>query len=144
MFRTKNPNNYVLWSLYQFLVNWALAKLLFLGYIANVPGAHPISARALAMHCACVRSDALLLNHASSEDGTWTHGSVASRPIAWQRETQGRSPFLRASSRYATCMSAGLRVRGDVRMLVPAKQHNELGWDLVSQIDCIAKLRIIE
>ncbi len=39
------------------------------------------------------------LNHASGEDGTWSHGLVAARHIEQQRETQGRSPFLRARSR---------------------------------------------
>ncbi len=108
--------------------------------------------RTLAIQCACTEDSASAamsgcsprLNHASGEDGTSSHGSVASRPIERQRETQGRSPFLRARSRYATCMSAGLRVRGDARMLAQAKPHNGLGWDLVSQVDCIAKLRIIE
>jgi hypothetical protein len=28
--------------------------------------------------------------------------------------------------------------------LAKAKPHNGLGWDLVSRVDCIAKLRIIE
>ena len=100
-------------------------------------------------HLLCAASAAMrgcspLLKLASGEDGTPSHGSVTARPIEQQRETQGRSPFLRARSRYATCMSAGLRVRGDARMLDPAKPHNGLGWDLVSQDDCIAKLRIIE
>ncbi len=85
--------------------------------------ARPVPERTLARHRACVRSDARRPNPASSEDGTSSHGSVASRPIEWQRETQGpgRPPFLRlrARSRYATCimMSAGLRVRGDAQML---------------------------
>ncbi len=84
------------------------------------------------------------LNHTSSKDGASSHWSVAARPIEQQRETQGRSPFLRARSRYATCMSAGQRISCDARMLAPAKPHNVLGWDLVSRVDCIAKLRIIE
>jgi hypothetical protein len=100
------PNNNVIWLLCPISGKLGTGRIAdFLGYIANVPGAHPISARALAMHCACVRSDALRPNHASSEDGTWTHGLVASRPIEWQRETQGHSPFLRTLSRFATCMS---------------------------------------
>jgi hypothetical protein len=103
---------------------------------ARNTGAPPVPARALARHRACVRSDARRPNPASSEDGTSSHGSVAARPIEQQRETQGRPPFLRARSRYATCMSAGLRVRGDARMLAPAKPHIRRGWDLVSRIGC--------
>ena len=103
---------------------------------ARNTGAPPVPARALARHRACVRSDARRPNPASSEDGTSSHGSVAARPIEKQRETQGSPPFLRARSRYATCMSAGLRVRGDARMLAPAKPHIRRGWDLVSRIGC--------
>jgi hypothetical protein len=71
---------------------------------ARNTGARPVSARALAMHHACVRGDARRPNHTSSEDGTGTHGLVASRPIEleWQQETQGRSPFLRAQRRALT------------------------------------------
>ncbi len=39
-----------------------------------------------------------MLNHASGEDGTWSHGSVAARPPKWLRETQGHSPFPRVRS----------------------------------------------
>jgi hypothetical protein len=108
--------------------------------------------RTLAIQRACTEDSASaamrgcspLLNHASGEDGTSSHRSVVARPIERQRESSGRSPFLRARSRFATCMSAGLRVRGDARMLAPAKPHKGQGWDLVSRVDCIAKLRIIE
>ncbi len=31
--------------------------------------------------------------HASGENGTWSHGLVASRPIEWQQESLGRFPF---------------------------------------------------
>jgi hypothetical protein len=34
--------------------------------------------------------------HASGENGTWSHGLVASRPIEWKQESSGRSPFPRA------------------------------------------------
>ncbi len=34
--------------------------------------------------------------HASGDDGTWSQGLVASRPIEWQRETLGCSPFQHA------------------------------------------------
>jgi hypothetical protein len=59
-----------------------------------------------------------------------------------QRETVGSSPFLRARSRYATCMSSGLRVRDDARMLAQAKPRIGRGWDLVSQIGCIKAHRM--
>ncbi len=34
--------------------------------------------------------------HASVENGTWSHGLVASRHIEWQQESSGRFPFPRA------------------------------------------------
>jgi hypothetical protein len=54
---------------------------------AKNTGVRPVSVRTLAMHRACVTSDALQPKHASSagEDGTWTQGLVASRPMEWQR-----------------------------------------------------------
>ena len=99
-------------------------------------------ARLLCAASAAMRGCSPLLKHASGEDGTSSHGSVAARPIEQQRETQGRPPFLRARSRYATCMSAGLRVRGDARMLAPAKPHIRRGWDLVSRIGRIKTHRM--
>jgi hypothetical protein len=72
-------------------------------------GTPSFDARALAMQHACpqgVSSDELMLaraNHASGEDGTWSHGSVAERPTKWLRET----PALHFSARtcYAQHMS---------------------------------------
>ncbi len=67
-------------------------------------GALSISASALALHSTsseCRASAAMsgcspLPKHASGENGTWSHGLVASRPIKWQQESSGRSPFPRA------------------------------------------------
>ncbi len=98
--------------------------------------AHCFCARSHAMQHACpegcsyaaMRGCSPRLKHASGEDWTWSHGSVAARPIEWQQESLGRSPFPRACSlctvhvlsagclercadaRYAMCMS-GLRRR---------------------------------
>jgi hypothetical protein len=43
-------------------------------------------------------AERLQQNHASCEDGAWSHGLVASRPIKWQQETSGGSLFPRARS----------------------------------------------
>ncbi len=63
-------------------------------------------ARAHAMQRACPQGCAYaaisgcspLLNHALGEDGTSSHRSVAARPIEWQQESLGSSPFPRARS----------------------------------------------
>jgi hypothetical protein len=55
----------------------------------------------LAMHSTCpecrvsaaMHGFSPLPNHALGKDGTWSHGLVASRPIEWQQETLGSSPF---------------------------------------------------
>ncbi len=53
-----------------------------------------------------------LPNHTLSEDGAWSHGSVASRSIEWQRETPERSSFLSVRACYALFKSAGHAVLG--------------------------------
>jgi hypothetical protein len=63
-----------------------------------------ISASALALHSTCseCRASAAMSGssprpkHASGENGTGSHGLVASRPIEWQQESTGSSPFPRA------------------------------------------------
>jgi hypothetical protein len=60
-----------------------------------------ISASALALHHTCsecrvsMRECSPRPKHASGENGTWSHGLVASRFIEWQQESSGRSPFPR-------------------------------------------------
>jgi hypothetical protein len=65
----------------------------------------------LAIQCACTEDSVSaamsgcspLLNHASSEDGTWSHGSVAARPIEQQQESLGSSSFPRALALQCAC-----------------------------------------
>jgi hypothetical protein len=49
----------------------------------------------------------------NEQNNSLSHRSVASRPIEWQRETQGHAPFLRTLAMRS--------VRSDARMHVPAK-----------------------
>jgi hypothetical protein len=61
-----------------------------------------LAASASARTCSECRASAAMRGcsprpkHASGENGTWSHGLVASRPIEWQQESSGRSPFPRA------------------------------------------------
>jgi hypothetical protein len=67
-------------------------------------GVLSISASMLALHrtwsecreSAAMRECLPLPNHALSEDGTWSHELVASRPIELLQESSGRSPFQHA------------------------------------------------
>ena len=102
------------------------------------PGASPVAVQASAAMRGCLPQP----NHASGEDMAWSHGSIASRPIEWQRETPGRAPFPRARARHAQCMSEEQGVRSDARMFAPAKPRIGRRWGLVARIGRIKTHRI--
>jgi hypothetical protein len=81
------------------------------------------------------------LNHTLGEDGTWFHGSVVARPIEWQQEISGRSPFSRVCLLCTMhVLSAGRLLRcADAR---PAKARIRREWDLVSRIGRIKTHRM--
>ena len=96
------------------------------------PGASPVAVRASAAMRGCLTQP----NHASGEDMAWSHGSIASIPIEWQRETRGAPHFrVRALAMHSACPRS--RASTAMRGCLPRPNH-ALGEDMAWSCGSVA------